>query len=123
MVKTSSHNYRYVNNRYKTGAPLLLCSGRDSNLIGGHHNILEYNQTWITQIGVRLVDWFKGYLDRQFTSSLCALNVYTLSKVYLSVTLTKLTLCIIAKNLYFTKTQRREVNKKMKARPEFMPTR
>ena len=47
MVKTSSHSYRYVKNRFRTGALLLLSSGRGSNLIGGHYNILEYSQTWI----------------------------------------------------------------------------
>ena len=66
----------------QNGAPLLLYySGRGSNLIGGHYYILEYSQTMITQICVGLVDGFKEYLDRQFSSDSCALNVYTLSKV------------------------------------------
>ena len=90
MVKTSCHSYRYVKNRFKTGPPLLLSSGRGSNFIGGHYNILEYSQNWITQILVRLVDGFNGYLDRQFTSDSYALIIYMLSKVYLSVTNGKL---------------------------------
>ena len=68
-------------------------------------NVLEHSKTCITQIWVQLVDGFKGYLDRQFTSCSCALNVYTQSRVYLSVTNGKLTLCTIAKNLCFTKTK------------------
>ena len=96
----------------QNGAPLpLYYLGSGSILIGGHYNILEYSQTMITQIGVGLVDGFKEYLDRQFSSGSCALNVYTLSKVYLSVTNCKLTIRIFAKNLCFTQTQRREVNK------------
>ena len=96
----------------QNGTPLLLYYlGRGSNLIEGHYEILEYSQTMITQIWVGLVDRFKEYLDRQFSSGSCALNVYTLFKVYLSVTNCKLTLCILAKNLCFTQTQRREVNK------------
>ena len=65
----------------------------------------------ITQIWVGLVDGFKEYLDRQFSSGSCALNVFRLSMVYLSVTNCKLTLCIIAENLWSTQTQRREINK------------
>ena len=52
----------------------------------------------ITKISVGLVDGFKKYLDRQFSSGSCALYVYTLSKVYLSVTNCNLTLCILVKN-------------------------
>ena len=62
----------------------------------------------ITQILVGLVDGFKEYLDRQFSSGSCALNVYTLSKVNLSVTNCKLTLCILAKKpLLHTDTKKR----------------
>ena len=107
MVKTGSHSYRYVKNRFKTGAPLLLSSGRGSNLIGGYYKILEYIRTWITQIWVRLVDEFIGYLDRWFTSGSCALYVYLLSKVYLSVTNGKLTRCIIAKT-FASRTHKEE---------------
>ena len=65
----------------------------------------------ITQIWVGLVDGFKEYLDTHVSSGSCALNVYTLSKVYSSVTNCKLTICILAKNICFMQTQRREVNK------------
>ena len=107
MVKTSSHSYRYAKITSKLG--LLFFFITSVGVVISLEFIITFKST--AKPDILKVDGFKGYLDRQFTSGSCALTVYTLSKVYLSVTNGKLTLCILAKHLCFTKTQRREVNK------------